>query len=378
MRIAFYAPLNPPDGPTPSGDRLIGRMLVRALEDAGHDVTLISRFRTFDRTGDMERQARLADLGARLATRLRGQHRKRPPGLWLTYHLYHKAPDHLGPHFARAFNIPYVVVEASVAPSAADGPWAAGHGHVIDALKQANLVIGINPRDRGGVLPHLVSGARYEDAPVFIDGVAYRAAATRHDANRRALLAATQAPPDSALLLAVGMMRSKDKLDSYRLLAKALTQSDRPDWHLAIAGDGALIGEARVAFAPLGHRVTFLGRVPYEELPALYSGADLLVWPAIKEALGMCFLEAQAAGTPVIGANREGVATLIRDGESGLLPAYGDAEAFARATLTLLEDRLRLKSMRATAARNALERHDLATAGKRFASLVSSAARGPA
>ena len=37
MRVAVYLPLNPPDDPTPSGDRLIGRMLMRALTDAGHD-----------------------------------------------------------------------------------------------------------------------------------------------------------------------------------------------------------------------------------------------------------------------------------------------------------------------------------------------------
>ncbi len=186
-------------------------------------------------------------------------------------------------------------------------------------------------------------------------------------------VAATQASPDPALLLAVGMMRSKDKLDSYRLLADALQRVKCRDWHLAIAGDGALIGEAKAAFGPLRDRVTFLGRVPYERLPALYAGANLLVWPAIKEALGMCFLEAQAAGTPVIGANREGVASLIRDGETGLLPDYGDAAAFARAIETLLGDRARLRSMRTAASRNADEYHDLATAGPRFAALVASA-----
>ncbi len=375
MRIAIYAPLNPPDSPTPSGDRLIGRMLMRALEMAGHEVTLASRFRSFDREGSAERQARLADLSGRLAARFIKRHARTPPDLWLTYHLYHKAPDHLGPLVTREFDIPFVVVEASVTPSGEGGAWASGHMGVLHALARADLVVGINPRDRAGVLPQLTSGAHYRETPVFIDGSAYRAAAAEHDAHRRALLAATKSSPDSLLLLAVGMVRSKDKLDSYRLLADALKRVDSSDWHLAIAGDGALIGEAQVAFAPFQDRVTFLGRVPYERLPALYAGADLLVWPAIKEALGMCFLEAQAAGTPVIGANREGVASLIRDGETGLLPAYGHAASFARAIDTLLGDRGRLQSMRIAAARNAAENHDLTTAGPRFAALVASAAR---
>ena len=375
MHIAFYAPLNTPEGLTPSGDRLIGRMLMRALEQAGHDVALASRMRSFDRKGSAERQARLADLGARLAGRFIKRHTANPPDLWLTYHLYHKAPDHLGPAVAEALGIPYVVVEASVTPSAEGGQWALGHDAVLNALTRADLVIGINPKDRMGVLPHLTSGTHYEDTPVFIDGAAYRAAAVERDQHRRALLAATRACPDTALLLAVGMMRSKDKLDSYRLLADALKRLESRDWHLAIAGDGALIGEAKAAFAPFKDRVTFLGRVAYERLPALYAGADLFVWPAIKEALGMCFLEAQAAGTPAIGAKREGVASLIRDGETGLLPAYSDAASFAHAIEALIGDRARLQLMRPTAVHNAFELHDLTMAGPHFAALVASVAR---
>ena len=44
------------------------------------------------------------------------------PELWFTYHLYHKAPDWLGPRIAGALGIPYVVAEASFAPKQAGGP----------------------------------------------------------------------------------------------------------------------------------------------------------------------------------------------------------------------------------------------------------------
>jgi glycosyltransferase involved in cell wall biosynthesis len=377
MRVAFYAPLNPPDGPTPSGDRLIGRMLMRALIDAGHVVQLASRFRSFDRTGDAERQVRLSRIGSRLAERFLERHTTERPDIWITYHLYHKAPDHLGPIVARGFGIPYVIVEASVTPSAASGGWAVGHRHVSNALARADLVAGLNPRDRAGVLPHLKADTRYVESPVFIDGSAFRLAVKDRDAHRSALAARTGAQPSATLLLAVGMMRSKDKLDSYRLLAEALRRIEHSNWHLAILGDGPLMVEARAAFAPLQSHVTFLGRVPYDRLPQLYAGADLLVWPAIKEALGMCFLEAQSAGTPVVGAGREGVASLIRDGETGLLPTYGDADDFAKALSSLIGDRGRLAAMREAAYRHAETHHDLTTAGPRFAALVASA-RGPA
>ena len=48
MRIAFYAPLKPPDHPVTSGDRAMARALIAALKLAGHEVTIASRFRSRD------------------------------------------------------------------------------------------------------------------------------------------------------------------------------------------------------------------------------------------------------------------------------------------------------------------------------------------
>jgi hypothetical protein len=58
MRIAFYAPLKPPDHPVVSGDRAMARALIAALRAGGQEVMLASRFRTRD-AGDPERQKRI-------------------------------------------------------------------------------------------------------------------------------------------------------------------------------------------------------------------------------------------------------------------------------------------------------------------------------
>ena len=145
MRVAFYAPLKSPDHPVPSGDRRMARAFLALLQDLGHETVLASRFRSLDRTGDPERQRRLAALGARLAARYRGS-----PQLWFTYHLYHKAPDHLGPAVSRRLGIPYVVAEASVARRRAEGPWAAGYAASLEALAAADLVLAMTRvRSRG-------------------------------------------------------------------------------------------------------------------------------------------------------------------------------------------------------------------------------------
>ena len=50
-------------------------------------------------------------------------------------------------------------------------------------------------------------------------------------------------------------------------------------------------------------RVKFLGYVPDEKLPALYSGAQALLFPSLFEGFGLPILEAQACGCPVITSN---------------------------------------------------------------------------
>src|SRR5690348_8123687 len=114
MRIAFYAPLKPADHPTPSGDRRMAQLFLDALRGAGHAPFVASRLRSYDRAGDRLRQARLARIGQAAAERLLWRWDREPhaaPELWFTYHLYYKAPDHLGPRVSSALGIPYVVAE---------------------------------------------------------------------------------------------------------------------------------------------------------------------------------------------------------------------------------------------------------------------------
>ncbi|MBT3400519.1 MAG: glycosyltransferase family 1 protein, partial [Rhodospirillaceae bacterium] len=56
MRVAFYAPMKPPDHPVPSGDRHLARLLLQALRHAGHEPELVSRFVSRDGAGDPTRQ----------------------------------------------------------------------------------------------------------------------------------------------------------------------------------------------------------------------------------------------------------------------------------------------------------------------------------
>jgi glycosyltransferase involved in cell wall biosynthesis len=369
MRIAFYAPLKPPDHPVPSGDRRMARLLMTALAAAGQEPVLAARLRSRDGAGDPERQARLSALGARLAERYLRRVAARPslrPDLWLTYHLYYKAPDWIGPRVASALRIPYVVAEASLARKRSGGRWDLGHRATVDALQRADRVIGLNSADREGVLEALAGPERWTALPPFLDTAPFEAAVAARPSARAQLAERWQLDPALPWLTTVAMMRADVKLDSYRLLGAALARClDRP-FQLLIAGDGPARAQVAAALAPLGARARLVGCLDEGAVPALLAASDLYVWPAIGEAYGLAILEAQAAGLSVVAGRSGGIGDIVADGTTGTLTPAGDIAAFAAATAALLDDPERRARMGGAARRKVAASHDLATAARRL------------
>ncbi|WP_375593647.1 glycosyltransferase family 4 protein [Algihabitans albus] len=369
MKIAFYAPMKPPDHPVPSGDRTMARLLIRALETAGHSVELASRLRSREPDGDPQRQAELRDLGAASADRYVERHNGAArPDLWFTYHLYYKAPDWIGPLASRRLSIPYVVAEASVAPKRAGGPWDLSHRAVLAALDRAAMILPLTPRN-AACLPH---PERHRNLPPFLQ-VPDSASADDLHALRDAL--DLSAGP---LLVTAAMMRSGAKLASYRLLAEALQRIAARPWHLLVLGDGPARAEVEAAFVPLKDRVRFLGEVPPERLSRYLSLGDVFLWPAVAEAYGMAILEAMAAGLPVVAGDEGGVAALVADGETGLLAAAGNAEDFAAKAAQLLDNPPCRRRMGDAARRKVAQHHALSAAAETLGRLLDEAvAAGP-
>lgn len=367
MRIAFYAPLKPPDHATPSGDRRVARLLLDALRLAGYAPGLASHLRSFDPVGRPFRQKRLAAHGRQAAERLIARWRARPetaPAVWLTYHLYYKAPDWLGPMVAAALGIPYVVAEASFAAKRAGGAWDIGHRAVAAALRQADAVIGLNTADRAGVLPLLAHPERYVALPPFLDAAAYD---PRRNLSPLAGEGVDHAPPR---LVTIAMMRPGDKLASYGILGAALARLLDLPWSLDVVGDGPARAAVRAALAPLGERVRYAGAVDAAAVAAHLAAADMFVWPAVNEAFGMALLEAQASGVPVIAGRSGGVGDIVADTATGLLTAPGDADAFAAAVRALAVDPARRTRYGAAARQKVLREHDLPAAAARLETVI--------
>jgi glycosyltransferase involved in cell wall biosynthesis len=378
MRIAFYAPMKPPDHPVPSGDRRVARLLMEALKRNSHDVVVPSRLRTWQAEPNADAQRALEDRALAEAANLIEAYGRDPnstPKLWFSYHVYYKAPDWIGPRVASALAIPYVTAEASVAYKRAGGPWDLGHRAVLTALNRAAAVVTFNPVD-AACLPDPGKVRRLKP---FLDVRPYRAARGRREATRKELARMHALDPERIWLLSVAMMRPGDKLRSYRLLAEALTAiSDRP-WHLLVVGDGEVAAETREAFENLpSDRVHFLGALDEDALPAHYAAADLFVWPAINEAFGMAILEAQATGLPVLAGEGIGVAEVVEAGKTGVLVPHGSSRRFAEELARLMEDRRHLERFSVRALEITGERHGLETAADYLKKIIEEvAAREP-
>jgi glycosyltransferase involved in cell wall biosynthesis len=372
MRVAFYAPLKAPDHPTPSGDRAMARSLMRLLRELGHEVELASRFRSYDRAGDPNRQVRLARLGAALAERyLRavGDGCRQPPELWFTYHLYHKAPDHLGPRVAAALRIPYVVAEASLAAKQAAGLWAAGHAATLAALERANLVLAMTERDCHGLARAVGSSERLRLLRPFIAIEPF--SGLDREVCRRLWAERLSLPTDRPWLLAVAMMRGDVKSRSYALLRQALAACLDRRWLLVVAGDGPARATIEADLATLGPgRAALAGLVAPEDLPSIYGAADLFVWPALAEAYGLALLEAKATGLPVIAGREGGVPEIVEEGVTGLLVEATDPAAMASAIRALLDDEGRRRRLGEAARGHIRRRHSSARAREDLAAAL--------
>jgi glycosyltransferase involved in cell wall biosynthesis len=375
MRIAFYAPLKPPTHPNPSGDRQMARMFIRALQLAGHEVELASRFRSREGLGDSRRQERLRKLAAKLAERVIRRYRalpaRRRPQLWFTYHLYYKAPDLIGPRVAKALKIPYVVAEASVAYKRAEGPWAAAHKSVLAALEQAAAAITLNPLD-AKLIP---DPDKVHYLKPFIDTTPFDAVRPLRDDYRAVLASEQHLDPDQPWLLAAAMMRPGDKLKSYQILAQALRAIPDMPWQLVVAGEGEAFEAVQQAFAwAMPSRVRFLGLVQPDVMPALYAACDLLVWPAVNEAFGMVLLEAQAAGLPVVAGRNPGVETVVAEGVTGYLSDPGLA-TFAASVREMLSQKASRTAMGRDAPGVIAAQHSLTAASQSLDDILASLVR---
>jgi len=144
--------------------------------------------------------------------------------------------------------------------------------------------------------------------------------------------------PNDIVVGCVAVMRTQK---GHRELIQAMAPliAERPNLHLVLVGGGSPLFEEiqeHVASLGLSRRVHMLGM--RDDVPNLLEGFDIFALATRKEAAGAVFVEAGAAGVPVVGTRVDGVPEMMKDGVSGILVPLDDVPALTAAIRRLVED----------------------------------------
>ena len=86
-------------------------------------------------------------------------------------------------------------------------------------------------------------------------------------------------------------------------------------------------------------RVQFLGHISHDELPAYLQASDIFIRPSLSEGFGNSFIEAMAAGIPVIATPVGGIVDFLKDGETGLFCEVKNPKSIAQKVEKLIKDK---------------------------------------
>lgn len=163
---------------------------------------------------------------------------------------------------------------------------------------------------------------------------------------------------DGPLIASVGNLIG---LKGHDLVIRALVEL--PEFHLVIVGQGPDYNRLRILSHEIGvaHRVHFLGLVPHDRMPEIYSMADVLVLASSHEGWANVLLEAMACGTPVAATNVSGTPEAVTTPEAGILIDERSPQGIARSLKSLFA---RLPSRAATRAHAELFSWDETTSGQ--------------
>jgi len=314
--LAFYAPMKSPNYHIPSGDREMARGIFAALgrNASSWEIELASELRIYDGAGDPDVQGKLLAESEKEIERLlslNDRHKQSDSGnnrwlAWITYHNYYKAPDLIGPVVSKELNIPYLLIEASIAKKRYQGPWAEFARLADVACLDADAIFYLTERDKDALQQHKPADQALRHLPPFLN------------------VTPDELPPAAELsgfhLLSVGMHRPGDKMESYKIIAESLKHLGFTEWTLTIVGDGKAHEQVRELFKPFGDKVSFRGQLDPAQMIEEYQRTSIFLWPGVNEAFGMVYLEAQLAGLPIVAENRPGVRDVVVVKESLVTP----------------------------------------------------------
>lgn len=144
---------------------------------------------------------------------------------------------------------------------------------------------------------------------------------------------------DKKIIITTSRLVQKNGID---ILIRAIAEVKKfiPDIRCHIVGDGPEKQRLAESVQRLGleKNIIFFGNVPYEDVPKYLHEADVFVRPSRSEGMGNSFVEALAAGLPIVGTRAGGIPDIIEDGNTGLFTAVDDPNDLSEKIIRLLRD----------------------------------------
>jgi glycosyltransferase involved in cell wall biosynthesis len=123
------------------------------------------------------------------------------------------------------------------------------------------------------------------------------------------------------------------------LRAFKIIQAKYPEATLTVAHDGpSRACLEKLASALELAQVRFIGRVPHDQIAALYDSAEIYLTSPNIDCMPGSLLECYASGLPIVATKAGGIPYIALDRESALLVDINDHEALAARAMELLED----------------------------------------
>ncbi len=157
--------------------------------------------------------------------------------------------------------------------------------------------------------------------------------------SRQAAKLRTSGGSEATILSVARQYRRKNTASLLRAFGQL--RATRPNLRLRIIGEGPELGRLRTLAGQLGlaDSVHFVGSVEgIEALQGEYASADVFCLPSLQEGFGIVFLEAMAAGLPIVAARSGAAPEVAPHGEVSLLVDPDDDTALAEALERLLAD----------------------------------------
>lgn len=170
-------------------------------------------------------------------------------------------------------------------------------------------------------------------------------------------------------ILFVGNNNPRKNLERTIRAFDRMKQTTKLPHHLVIAGEqGWKFDRARsLKEVEYQAEVRFIDFVPDEDMPALYSAADLFVFTTLYEGFGVPVLEAQACGTPVVTSNVSALPEVVGD-SAAMVDPY-DVESISRAICAVLQDEVLASELVAKGYVN-IKRFSWASSAKQLSKII--------